>query len=261
MEIPSAIFLGLAAIAYFLGLKHAVAFALSRREDFPAYQWRWPEAVFSMGLASFFVFTALAAIGKPPGKIDADSLQSSLALYGGLVLFLLGFLVYRNVPLDQAFGLLPTNLVRLAIASGAAFVLCLPAIYAAQWLAYSILGADTAPQAIVTFLMEHPGMRERLMVFAIAAIAAPITEELLFRGCLYGFLRQTTGRGVALAISSIVFALIHAHPATMPALAVFAVGLALLYEYTGSLWAPIAVHSLFNALNFFGSLYWPDLVP
>ena len=47
----------------------------------------------------------------------------------------------------------------------------------------------------------------------------------------------------------------------MPALAVFAMGLALLYEYTGSLWAPIAVHSLFNALNFFGSLYWPDLVP
>ena len=261
MEIPSAIFLALAGIAYLIAVRQAVRFALSRGEAFPAYEWKWPEAVFSIGLASFFVFTALAAIGKPPGKIDAASLQSSLALYGGLVLFLLGFLVYRNVPLGNAFGLRPESWKRLAVASGSAFVICLPAIFAAQWISYAILGADTAPQAIVTFLMEHPGLGERLLVFAIAAIAAPITEELLFRGCLYGFLRQSTGRATALAISSVVFALIHAHPATMPALAVFAVALALLYEYTGSLWAPIAVHSLFNALNFFGSLYWPNMLP
>ena len=261
MEIPSAIFLALAGIAYLLVLKHAVRLSLSRGEAFPSYKWNWPEAVFSMGLASFFVFTALAAIGKPQGKIDAASLQSSLALYGGLVLFLIGFLVYRNVPLANAFGLLPQSWWKLVVASASAFVICLPAVFAAQWLSYSILGADTAPQAIVTFLMEHPGLGERLMVFAIAAIAAPITEELLFRGCLYGFLRQTTGRAVALVISSVVFALIHAHPATMPALAVFAVALALLYEFTGSLWAPIAVHSLFNTLNFFGSLYWPDMLP
>jgi len=261
MEIPSAIFLALAAIAYLLALKQVIQLALSRSEAFPGYKWNWPEVVFSMGLASFFVFTALAAIGKPPGKIDEASLQSSLALYGGLVLFLLGFLVYRNISLVNAFGLRPESWWRLAVASASAFVICLPAIFAAQWLSYSILGADTAPQAIVTFLMENPGLEERLLVFAIAAIAAPITEELLFRGCLYGFLRQSAGRLAALAISSVVFALIHAHPATMPALAVFAVGLALLYEYTGSLWAPIAVHSLFNTLNFFGSLYWPDLMP
>lgn len=261
MEIPAAIFLALAGIAYLLAMRQAVRVALSRGEAFPGYEWKWPEAFFSMGLASFFVFTALAAMGKPPGKIDGPSLQSSLALYAGLVLLLLGFLVYRNVPLVGAFGLLPKSLWRLAVASASAFVICLPAVFAAQWISYAILGPDTAPQAIVTFLMQNPGLKERLLVFAIAAIAAPLTEELLFRGCLYGFLRQSTGRATALAISSVLFALIHAHPATTPALAVFAVGLALLYEYTGSLWAPIAVHSAFNMLNFFGTLYWPDLMP
>lgn len=260
MEIPSAIFLALACIAYLMALRHAVGFALSRGAVFPSYRWKAPEAVVSTGMALFFVFTALASIGKPTGKIDIGSLQTSLALYGGLVLFLIGFLVYRNVPLDQAFGLRPANLKSTALACAVGFVLCLPAIYAAQWLAYTLFGPDTAPQAIVTFLMEHPAWSERLLVLVIAAIAAPITEELLFRGCLYGFLRQSGGRVVAIAVSSVVFALIHAHPATMPALAVFAVGLALLYEFTGTLWAPIAVHSLFNLLNFFGSLYWPDLL-
>ena len=260
MEIPFAVFAMLLGLLYLWAARRAVVCALTRGEDFPSYRWQWPEACFSMGLASFFVFTALASLGKPPGKIDSASLQSSLALYGGLVLFLIGFLVFRNVPLDQAFGLRPAKCGRAAAACALAFVLCLPAIYAAQWLAYFFLGQDTAPQAIVTFLMEHPTWRDRLLVLAIAAIAAPITEELLFRGCLYGFLRQSTGRAAAIAISSVVFALIHAHPATIPALAVFAVGLALLYEFTGTLWAPIAVHSVFNILNFFGSLYWPELL-
>jgi len=260
MEIPVAIFLLLAGIVYFLALRHAVPLSLSRGEAFPSYRWRAPEAIVSIGMALFFVFTALASIGKPPGKIDLGSLETSLALYGGLVLFLLGFLVYRNVPLDQAFGLRPANLASITRASAVAFVLCLPAIYLSQWLAYSFLGPDTAPQAIVTFLMEHPAWSERLLVLAIAGIAAPVTEELLFRGCLYGYLRQSGGRVVAILVSSVVFALIHAHPATMPALAVFAVGLALLYEYTGTLWAPIAVHAVFNILNFFGTLYWPNLL-
>lgn len=260
MEIPLAVFLLLAGVLYLWAMRRAVVLALTSGGHFPSYRWQWPEAVFSMALASFFVFTALASLGKPPGKIDSASLQSSLALYGGLVLFLIGFLVFRNVPLDQAFGLRLANPRRFAMACGAAFALCLPAIYAAQWLAYSLLGHDTAPQEIVSFLMEHPEWRERLLVLAIAAIAAPVTEELLFRGCLYGYLRQSTGRVAGIAISSVVFALIHAHPATMPALAIFAVGLALLYEFTGTLWAPIAVHALFNTLNFFGSLYWPELL-
>jgi len=260
MEIPLAVFLILSGVLYLWAVRRAVVLALSRNGVFPSYRWQWPEAVFSMVLASFFVFTALASIGKPVGKIDAASLQSSLALYGGLVLFLIGFLVFRNVPLDQAFGLRTANFLRSVAAGVVAFVLCLPAIYAAQWVAYSFLGHDTAPQPIVTFLMDHPAWRERLLVLAIASVAAPLTEELLFRGCLYGYLRQSTGRAAGIAISSVVFALIHAHPATMPALAVFAVGLALLYEFTGTLWAPIAVHALFNTLNFFGSLYWPDLL-
>lgn len=258
MEIPVAIFLVLAGIAYLMALRRAAAFALRRGGVFPPYRWKWPEAVFTTGMVSFFVYSALASFGKPPGKIDIASLQASLALYGGLVLFLIGFLVMRNVPLDRAFGLRPAEPARVFAMSAAAPALCLPAIYAAQWIAYAILGPDTAPQPIVVFLRDHPAWGGRLLGLAIAAIAAPITEELLFRGCLYGFLRQSTGRAAAIILSSLVFALIHAHLATIPALVVLAAGLALLYEATGTLWAPVVAHSLFNILNFFGTLWWPD---
>jgi membrane protease YdiL (CAAX protease family) len=138
--------------------------------------------------------------------------------------------------------------------------LSIPAVFAAQWAAYALLGPETTPQPIVEFLMENPGWRERLAVALIAVVAAPLTEELVFRGCLYGVARQRLGRLTTILGTSLVFALIHAHVATIPALFVLAVGLALLYEATGSLWAPILAHAAFNGLNVLASLYWPEML-
>ncbi|MFM8365125.1 MAG: lysostaphin resistance A-like protein, partial [Verrucomicrobiota bacterium] len=177
-----------------------------------------------------------------------------------IVIFLLGVFVSRNVPLVEAFGLKPAKWGRLAAMTFFTLVLVVPAVFAAQWASYALLGPDTAPQPIVEFLMENPGWRERLAVALIAIIAAPLTEELVFRGCLYGIARQKFGRLPAILGTSLVFALIHAHVATIPALFVLAIGLALLYEATGSLWAPILAHAAFNGLNVLGSLYWPELL-
>ena len=116
MEIPFTVLLLFLGLLYVWGARRAVVCALQHGRDFPSYRWQWPEALVSMALASFFVFTALASMGQPMGKIDSASLQSSLALYGGLVLFLTGFLVFRNVPLDQAFGLRPANPRRAVMA-------------------------------------------------------------------------------------------------------------------------------------------------
>ena len=257
--LPAAFFL-LIGFAYVIVMRRAVSSALAHGERFPGFQWRPVESWISIAVAGFFVLTAALAIGREPEKIDLRALESSLALYGGIVVFMLGVLVSRNVPLVGAFGLAPSSRVRLGWMTVSGLALTIPAVFAAQWAAYSILGPETTPQPIVEFLLEHSGWRERLAVALIAVVAAPLTEELVFRGCLYGVVRQKLGRLPAILGTSLVFALIHAHAATIPALFVLAVGLALLYEATGSLWAPILAHAAFNGLNVIGSLVWPEML-
>jgi membrane protease YdiL (CAAX protease family) len=238
----------------------AVRFALARPERFPAAVWSWPEAAFTVSVVMFFLIGAAGSIGKPPGQIDLKTIQSSIALYGAVVLLVTGFLVYRKFNLVAAFGLHWPGWMGGLLMTAAALGLVLPPIYAAQWLGYTFISPETAPQPIVTFLLDHSGWRDRLAVGVIAVVAAPVTEELVFRGCLYGLVRQIGGRWAAVAVSSLLFALIHGHVPSLPGLVILAVGLAWLYEATGSLWAPIALHAGFNALSIFATLQWPELL-
>lgn len=79
-------------------------------------------------------------------------------------------------------------------------------------------------------------------------VAAPVAEELLFRGMLFGMLRRHAGAAAALILSSAVFAVMHRQPAVM--IDAFAAGMALCYIYlrTRSIYACIVLHVLNNAL-------------
>jgi ABC-2 type transport system permease protein len=82
---------------------------------------------------------------------------------------------------------------------------------------------------------------------ALAVLAAPLFEELIFRGILYrGFRRSLAPLHAALA-SALVFALVHPPLAFVPVF-VMALLAALVFERTGLLLAPIAAHATYNAL-------------
>ncbi len=91
------------------------------------------------------------------------------------------------------------------------------------------------------------------MAFSLAAIVvAPVAEELFFRAFLYRSLRNRLRVWSACAINAAVFSAVHVQYLTEPRIfviiAVFAVGACLLYELTGSVFAPIAMHATFNTL-------------
>jgi CAAX protease family protein len=79
-------------------------------------------------------------------------------------------------------------------------------------------------------------------------IFAPVFEELIFRGLLYGTLRTRLAWPVAAASSALVFALAHGYGAA-GFVSVFLSGVlwAWVYERTGSLLPPIAAHVANNA--------------
>jgi hypothetical protein len=61
---------------------------------------------------------------------------------------------------------------------------------------------------------------------------------------------------LALWSTSLVFAAIHGNLSAFVPLVVLAVVLALLYEYTDNLLAPITAHATFNAVNLLALLGW-----
>jgi uncharacterized protein len=87
-------------------------------------------------------------------------------------------------------------------------------------------------------------------VFLIV-IAAPITEETLFRGLFFGALRTRAPFWAAAGASGVLFGAVHlasGDAAVAGLLALFGVILAWLYERTGSLGPPIVLHMLNNGI-------------
>jgi hypothetical protein len=84
-----------------------------------------------------------------------------------------------------------------------------------------------------------------LMAFA-AVIAAPFCEEIVFRGYLYPAAKKFAGPWAAGIFSALIFASAHGSLSALLPLFVFGLVLVFVYEKTGSLWAPIAVHFCFN---------------
>jgi CAAX protease family protein len=88
----------------------------------------------------------------------------------------------------------------------------------------------------------------------LIAIAAPISEEVCFRGMLYGGLRERFPRPAAALIAGALFGALHALTgiSAVPPLIAFGVVLCLLYEKTGSIVPGILLHMLNNSVALLG---------
>jgi membrane protease YdiL (CAAX protease family) len=88
----------------------------------------------------------------------------------------------------------------------------------------------------------------------LIVVAAPISEEVFFRGFIFGGLRHRMSFPVAAVLSGAIFGLFHfTGPGSfgvVPQLALLGFVLAWLYEETGSIYPTIGVHAVNNALAF-----------
>jgi membrane protease YdiL (CAAX protease family) len=112
------------------------------------------------------------------------------------------------------------------------------------------------------FYLEHlPSSGLGILVAAVTAVlAAPLAEELLFRGLVYRLARRTWGPWPAAVVSSLAFGLIHGEPWFLFGLVGLGLILAYLYETTGSLLAPVIAHALHNAVSLYLIVEDPDQI-
>lgn len=78
------------------------------------------------------------------------------------------------------------------------------------------------------------------------SILAPLFEEPLFRGFVHSRLRRYFSINGAAMLSGLVFGVAHFSPGNIIPLAAIGFTLALIYERTGNLLAPMLVHGAWN---------------
>jgi membrane protease YdiL (CAAX protease family) len=84
-------------------------------------------------------------------------------------------------------------------------------------------------------------------IFFAIAIAAPIVEELLFRGMLQNAVAKYVPFWAAILLSSFLFAVVHLQLYAIPGLMSLSIAFGYLYHRTGSLRTNIILHMANNA--------------
>jgi membrane protease YdiL (CAAX protease family) len=96
------------------------------------------------------------------------------------------------------------------------------------------------------------GLLAALLVDLAVIVVAPVAEEIFFRGFFYRALRTRIGLAASALIDGVVFGLLHFEGedtlVILPVIATFGIGQCLVYEWTGSLYAVIAIHAAFNTV-------------
>ena len=230
----------------------------------PQPQWRAePLLQLALGLVialcgSIFVvqgYSALTSSGDS-GKTTPDffaQIAGTLVFHASVLGLVHWFLRCHETGWVASFGLNAPEKRRALRLTLLTTLLILPATLAIAKvceLGLQAAGFPVDAQASVRSLQATQTLPQRVAFAFTALLMAPLVEEILFRGILHPVLRRLTHRNFALWGSSFIFALVHANIPTLLPLTFLAVALALLYEKTGNLLAPVLAHALFNTANF-----------
>jgi hypothetical protein len=219
---------------------------------------------FLCGLTYVFVMDRAGATDDQlPVFTTAQVVGSALVQLQFAVLLVLYLQLVRGFAPGAFLGLRARSFgAVLAWAGGGLFVtvLLMYGMMMAWW--HGVLGTappEDSDQVIVQVFQQSKDGGLRLAIILSAAIVAPLTEELTYRGLIYGFAQRLTGHWPAAILSSALFSLVHVDAVASLPLFVLAVGLATAYHRSRCLWVPILMHMLFNSWNLAAMLL--DIAP
>jgi membrane protease YdiL (CAAX protease family) len=225
---------------------------LPAKESFPYSNWGPVAAVFGviLALAVGLILGIPALIIAPP---DSEGDLSSganavvqLATAAGFLIVPIVMAARGAVPIREALRRLGLRSFRVPSALLWMFVAVVA--YLAMAIVYSSLIGEPEQEDIAESFGTLP------VQILLIVVAAPISEEVCFRGMLYGGLRERIPRYLAALIGGLIFGALHALTglSAVPPLAIFGIVLCLLYEKTGAIWPGIMLHMLNNSVALLG---------
>ncbi len=216
----------------------------------------WGGGMVALGVliaaGTMLVGTIMVAVFDPELESPAARNAAQLAVALSLMGTALGFAFFdARGRIQEAFGKLGLG-PRIALGAIGLAVLA--------WFVYILFAGLLTPllqpdQEDVT--RELGTDKDEFGSVAVAAflivIAAPLSEEMFFRGFMFGGLRRSMSIWPAALISAAVWGSLHLGAGNIGVavqLAVFGVILAWLYERSGTLWAPVLAHTINNTIAF-----------
>ena len=219
----------------------------------------WPEAVLAALL--FFWLLRLAGLSSEhTTRMGTRELVASGILTIGLLLFVAIFLRLRRIDLILLGGFSKIGFWRTATTGVVLMVAAYPLILLADVLTQKFLRGENEKQAIIDLFNASNTLEQRILIIVLAVTVAPVAEEFLFRFFLYGVVKRYLGRVVAVVVSALLFAAVHAHLPSFAPLFVLGACFAIAYEWSGSILVPITMHACFNAITL-TALAFPELNP
>jgi membrane protease YdiL (CAAX protease family) len=207
-------------------------------------------------VAWFAMMGRNALSGEGNRAVEFGHILSGAVIYASLVIFLAGLLVYRDRRPVDVFGLGALGFTRALWRSLLMLAAAYPLLMLVQAMVYGAAGAEMSPQDVVQFLQNAETPRDRLAVLAMAVVVAPVAEEMIFRGYLYPVGKKYAGAFASMVVTSLLFAVLHGHAGSIPALFTLAMCLGLAYEKSGTLIVPMIMHAVFNAVSVTAILFF-----
>ncbi len=179
---------------------------------------------------------------------STDMLVAAGAAFHGGMLF--GILIFNHffdrLPFRNPQTYSPFRKVIFGVIT---FLIVLPTLTAVGLVWQQMLeslGVEILQQDLVGMFANEESPKLLIMMTLLAITVAPVTEELIFRGGIFRYMRTRTPRWVALLVPALLFGALHANLASFVPLVALGIILALAYERTGSIAVPMVAHGLFN---------------
>ena len=115
------------------------------------------------------------------------------------------------------------------------------------WCFALMMAASVVLEPLYELLpVPHQNFGRGWWAFMAVVVIAPLFEEWICRGLIFGSLRSRYGVVRSMVLSALVFGLMHVQP--VPVLNAFVLGLVLafIYHKTNSLWSSVILHALYN---------------
>ena len=220
----------------------------------------YPGLLPTLGFAVlYFALQGLCTVLIMASTSNMAAKPTSMAIISGLIAsavvqLLLMWLYLRKNDRIKLLGLHDFGRIPLHKATGLAILLVVAAmVFNFLYAQYVIpgIGMQDEMKKILAEIARTP--INLVAMFVAIAIAAPVVEELLFRGFLQNALTKYVPVWGAIILSSFLFSLVHGQPYAIPGLMSLSLAFGYLYHRTGSLRTNIVLHMTNNAFALFVS--------
>ena len=198
--------------------------------------------------------------GRP---LSSRHIDTSLLIVGVLIqwsVILLPILIsfaLRHMRPTALFGLDILQFRKVVLLGIGLLLAALPTIGLSGVLVSKVFNfnAQRDSQEIVRVFENADSPSQKIPIILLAVVVAPMIEEFVFRGFVYGVLKRHFGAFSSLIFSAILFAVVHLHAPSLVPLFLLACALTIAYEFSGSLLVPMTMHAFFNGLTLVGVFF------